>query len=104
MDTLTEFVSAHLEITKITKAQSCETAGGPSDLAPMMIWLDADDKTNGLHAGGGHGIARSHAGFGLAKWRWPSAGHHGGRYARALGPALGPSPQSKGGPGPRPQT
>lgn len=46
MDTLTEFVSAHLEITKITKAQSCETAGGPSDLAPMMIWLDADDKTN----------------------------------------------------------
>ena len=46
MTTLTEFVEAHLAVTKITKAHSCETAGGPSDLSPMMIWLDADDKTN----------------------------------------------------------
>ena len=43
---LSELVRTHLEITMSTKVDACERNGGPTDLQPMMIWIDSDDKTS----------------------------------------------------------
>jgi hypothetical protein len=43
---IAEIVRDHVEVAKLTKADACQRNGGPSDLSPMMIWVDGDDKTN----------------------------------------------------------
>lgn len=42
---LTELILDHIELTKLTKEESCRHNGGPSDLMPMMIWVDTLGKT-----------------------------------------------------------
>lgn len=43
---LTELVLEHIEITKQTKEASCKHNGGPSDLSPMLLWVDKSDNTS----------------------------------------------------------
>lgn len=43
---LTELVLAHIEITQKTKEESCRHNGGPSDLSPMLLWVDSSDETS----------------------------------------------------------
>lgn len=43
---LEELVLEHIEITKKTKEESCRHNGGPSDLSPMLIWVNESDKTS----------------------------------------------------------
>lgn len=43
---LDEIIRDHIEITKATKFDACERNGGPSDLNPMVIWIDEEEKTS----------------------------------------------------------
>lgn len=43
---LAELVLEHIEITKQTKVESCRHNKGPSDLLPMIIWVNSKDETN----------------------------------------------------------
>ncbi len=43
---LTELVLDHIEITQHTKEATCREHKGPSDLAPMLLWVDNSDQTN----------------------------------------------------------
>lgn len=43
---LTELVLDHIEITKQTKQEACRHNEGPSDLTPMVIWVNSKDETN----------------------------------------------------------
>lgn len=43
---LTEFIGVHMDITKSTKADACKRNNGPTDLTPMIVWLDQEEKMN----------------------------------------------------------
>ena len=43
---LTELVLEHIEMTQRTKEASCEHNGGPSDLLPMLVWVNGLDETS----------------------------------------------------------
>lgn len=43
---LAEVIRDHMSITKSTKADACKRNNGPTDLVPMIVWIDEDDQTN----------------------------------------------------------
>lgn len=43
---LAEVIQDHMSITKSTKADACKRNNGPTDLSPMVVWIDNEDRTN----------------------------------------------------------
>lgn len=43
---LAEVIQDHMSITKMTKVDACERNNGPTDLSPMVVWVDSEGKTN----------------------------------------------------------